>query len=208
MPCTVTPFYYYYITVPHHGVLGTREGLHSSIIYYKRCRKHYRGSRTLRLALLHEPLLFYTLHVTPSRSFARRCARRGSAAPSVSTSSPPGSTAATLRARRYSRCPAYSSRAFVCAGSARCNDFLAATVTATLATTALATDTALSVTIVLPQDVQLHVLVYRPRCSACEGRGVRGLQDARGMVGDVHTHGMVGHRSQLFVSHTVAFYLY
>ena len=82
---------------------------------------------------------------------------------------------------------------------ARCHDFLAATVTATLATTALATDTALSVTIVLPQDVQLHVLVYRPRCSACEGRGVRGLQDARGILGEVHTHGMVGHRPQLFV---------
>ena len=82
---------------------------------------------------------------------------------------------------------------------ALCHDFLAATVTATLATTALATDTALSVTIVLPQDVQLHVLVYRPRCSACEGRGVRGLQDARGILGEVHTHGMVGHRSQLFV---------
>ena len=82
---------------------------------------------------------------------------------------------------------------------ALCHDFLAATVTATLATTALATDTALSVTIVLPQDVQLHVLVYRPRCSACEGRGVRGLQDARGILGDVHTHGMVGHRPQLFV---------
>ena len=72
---------------------------------------------------------------------------------------------------------------------ALCHDFL---VTATLATTALATDTALSVTIVLPQDVQLHVLVYRPRCSACEGRGVRGLQDARGILGEVHTHGMVG----------------
>ena len=82
---------------------------------------------------------------------------------------------------------------------ALCHDFLAATVSATLATTALATDTALSVTIVLPQDVQLHVLVYRPRCSACEGRGVRGLQDARGILGDVHTHGMVGHRPQLFV---------
>ena len=192
----------HYVSLYHTtiGVLGTREGLHSSIIYYKRCRKHYRGSRTLRLALLHEPLLFYTLHVTPSRSFAVAArARRASAAPSVSTSSPPGSTAATLRARRYSRCPAYSSRAFVCAGSARCNDFLAATVTATLATTALATDTALSVTIVLPQDVQLHVLVYRPRCSACEGRGVRGLQDARGILGDVHTHGVVGHRPQLFV---------
>ena len=130
---------------------------------------------------------------------SRQGASAGSAAPSVSTSSPPGSTAATLRARRYSRCPAYSSRAFVCAGSARCHDFLAATVTATLATTALATDTALSVTIVLAQDVQLHVLVDRPRCSACEGRGVRGLQDARGILGDVHTHGMVGHRSQLFV---------
>ena len=158
----------------------------------------------MRLALSHLPgesVLF--LH--PSRDpFEKFCCRRwsasrGSAAPSVSTSSPPGSTAATLRARRYSRCPAYSSRAFVCAGSARCHDFLAATVTATLATTALATDTALSVTIVLPQDVQLHVLVYRPRCSACEGRGVRGLQDARGTVGEVHTHGMVGHRPQLFV---------
>ena len=128
--------------------------------------------------------------------------RRGSAAPSVSTSSPPGSTAATLRARRYSRCPAYSSRAFVCAGSARCHDFLAATVTATLATTALATDTALSVTIVLPQDVQLHVLVYRPRCSACEGRGVRGLQDARGILGEVRTHGMVWDTAHNYSYHT------
>ena len=28
---------------------------------------------------------------------------------------------------------------------------------------------------------------------------MRGLQDARGILGEVHTHGMVGHRSQLFV---------
>ena len=159
----------------------------------------------MRLALSHLPLVNRSFF-TPSRDpFEKFCCRRwsasrGSAAPSVSTSSPPGSTAATLRARRYSRCPAYSSRAFVCAGSARCHDFLAATVTATLATTALATDTALSVTIVLAQEVQLHVLVYRPRCSACEGRGVRGLQDARGILGDVHhTHGMVGQRPQLLV---------
>ena len=45
---------------------------------------------------------------------------------------------------------------------AGCHDLLAAT----------ATDTGLSVTIVLAQDVQLHVLEYRPRCSGCEGRGV------------------------------------
>ena len=144
----------------------------------------------------------------PSRDpFEKFCCRRwsasrGSSAPSVSTSSPPGSTAAALRARRYSRCPAYSSRAFVCAGSARCHDFLAATVTATLATTALATDTALSVTIVLAQDVQLHVLVDRPRCSACEGRGVRGLQDARGILGEVRTHGMVWDTAHNYSYHT------
>ena len=45
---------------------------------------------------------------------------------------------------------------------AGCHDLLAAT----------ATDTGLSVTIVLAQDVQLHVLEYRPRCSGREGRGV------------------------------------
>ena len=102
-------------------------------------------------------------------------------------------------------CGLVAIRAALPIARALCHDFL---VTATLATTALVTDIALSVTIVLAQDVQLHVLVDRPRCSACEGRGVRGLQDARGILGEVHTHGMVGHRSQLFVSHTVAFYLY
>ena len=85
---------------------------------------------------------------------------------------------------------------------ALCHDFLAATVTATLATTALATDTALSVTIVLAQDVQLHVLVDRPRCSACEGRGVRGLQDARGILGEVRTHGMVWDTAHNYSYHT------
>ena len=51
---------------------------------------------------------------------------------------------------------------------AGCHDLLAATTT----------DTALSVTIVLAQDVQLHeeqlleLLEYRPRCSGREGRGV------------------------------------
>ena len=38
------------------------------------------------------------------------------------------------------------------------HDFLAAAVTATLATAALAANVALSVTIVLPQDLQHHVL--------------------------------------------------
>ena len=79
---------------------------------------------------------------------------------------------------------------------AGCHDLLAAT----------ATDTALSVTIVLAQDVQLHeqpdeLLEYRLWCSGCEGRGVRGLQDtrARWNLGDVHTRGMVCHAPQLYV---------
>ena len=85
---------------------------------------------------------------------------------------------------------------------ALCHEFLAATVTATLATTALVTDIALSVTIVLAQDVQLHVLVDRPQCSACEGRGVRGLQDARGILGEVRTHGMVWDTAHNYSYHT------
>ena len=141
---------------------------------------------------LNVPVLFYTLHVTPSRSFAVAAAR----APG-----PPHRACLLHHHQVLPRrpCGLVVIRAALPIARALCHDFLAATVTATLATTALATDTALSVTIVLPQDVQLHVLVYRPRCSACEGRGVRGLQDARGILGDVHTHGMVGHRPQLFV---------